>query len=163
MTSQLGKKNERYHLHLKGGDELCPNTAGDSLVDVTKMCSVAEVHDCQLNCPNKHDEQTLKPFQFTDGDGAWHTLKPVEGTAESIRSDIIAKVTNLIRTNPLDDYVDLTLELDIGRTVVQRFKWDEEEDEIVTYYTTYEAPAGWEAPSDWEAPAGWNSPAAPAG
>ncbi|KAL3913293.1 MAG: hypothetical protein SGARI_000727, partial [Bacillariaceae sp.] len=115
------------------------------------MCSVAKFHDCQLNFPSKHEELTLKPFKFTDRAGVWQTLKPKEGKAESIRSHIVAKVANLIRTNPLDDYVDLTLQLDIGRTVVQRFKWEEGEDEISTYYTKYEAPAGWEAPADWEA------------
>ena len=105
-------ENEKFVVCLKGSEHFLPEGAGDSYLDYSKIASFPEIYDLPNN-RFKHGLATYAPWPV----GEDH-LRPVNPTA--LRQFVVDKLFEMLQSNPHLDYVDTTIQYDIGSEVEGR-------------------------------------------
>lgn len=141
----LGTPKDKYQdskfvIVLKSPGEILPEGTGDAVVDCSKIASFPEVY----NLPDdeyKHEQLTWKPYRINKEKPLTFSnqLRPTNPGA--LRQVIVDKLLDLLRTNPHLDYVDLTIQCDIG-TFVEGRKLDDD-GEWCNFRKIYEGPPGY--------------------
>jgi len=102
-----------WELALSAPEDLSPDSAPVSVVDVSKMCGLPETYDDPEQ--EFHGMNTYAPW-FMDPVKKRHPIAPVQPGA--LRGKIVALLMKLLVNNPyLDSYFDSTIEHDIGTMV----------------------------------------------
>lgn len=111
-----------WELALSTLEDLSPDSAIPSIVDVSKMCGLPDTYnDPELPY---HGSTTYAPW-FLDPSKKRHPVAPKE--PEALRAKIVAHLMQLLTKNPyVDSYFDSTIELDIGTWVTRKVLIDGE-------------------------------------
>jgi len=122
---------------LKAPGDLQPPSAPDSLVDCSKICGFPNSYnrlDSRL-----HGEATWQRFRV-DLNGSKHALSNRLSASNSValREAVVAELVQLLVDDPIIDYVDTTLEYDIGTMIEYREKDDN--GEWCQFRVRYEGP-----------------------
>jgi len=114
-----------FELYLKAPGDLHPPSAPDHLVDCSKICGFPNTYGSSESI--LYGEPTWKSFRV-DPKGSKHGLSNRLSATNSaaLRDAVVSKLIQLLVDNPMMiDYVDTTIEYDIGTWVEYRVKDDD--------------------------------------
>lgn len=106
------KDLRKWELALCAPEDISPDSAPMSVVDVTKMCGLPEKYDDPEQ--EHHEMSTYGPWYLQSGK-KHHPVAASEPNA--LRGKVVAQLMQLLQDNPVLDYVDTTIEQDIGTLV----------------------------------------------
>lgn len=133
-----------FELALSAPDTLLPASASNAIVDCSKICTLPEAY----NRPQKrllHGKPTWEAW-LNDPRASYHPsnfLRPTDPAA--LRNQVVQKLITMARDSPHSDYVDLTLQYDIGTVVEGRTLHKGEWCECREHYT---GPPGYSTPKN---------------